>query len=469
MTLPGTTLGSVHYFSPEQARGEPATSASDIYSLGIVLFEMLTGSRPWEGDTAAAVALARLSGPAPDPAAVRPSVPPRPRGDHPPGARRRSPPIAFSSAGRDGRRARGEPRSGHRHGGGRGGRRGRRGVSADDRDTDRPAAGQPLGGGRSGRGGRCRRGGALEPDGDVLSAGRLCRRRRRRPVSRPGAARPRSTRRPPRRDRRRRRSRHQPGRVAGRRSSRSPCSPRSRSSSSSCSSGPEARTAGGRGQRAGFVGTLLADATREADDLGLILEPTDAPSDQPTGTIIEQVPPAESVVKVGLDRAGHGRPGARAASPCPTCATRPSPRRVQAIVAEGLMLGDRGSGVRSGRPEGLIVTAAAIPGRGRRQGCPGRLRRVDGPRTDAEPHADPGADAHADPDPDAHADPDPDAHADPDPDAHADTGTVGRTRRLTRGHDAPGSVVGVAPQAPARFGGRTEGRTHAGRSAHDLV
>src|SRR5919201_5335945 len=39
MTLPGTTLGSVHYFSPEQARGEPATPASDIYALGILLFE----------------------------------------------------------------------------------------------------------------------------------------------------------------------------------------------------------------------------------------------------------------------------------------------------------------------------------------------------------------------------------------------------------------------------------------------
>ena len=76
MTLPGTTLGSVHYFSPEQARGEQATAASDIYSLGIVLYEMLTGVRPWEGDSAASVALARLSGPIPDPATVRPSVPP---------------------------------------------------------------------------------------------------------------------------------------------------------------------------------------------------------------------------------------------------------------------------------------------------------------------------------------------------------------------------------------------------------
>jgi serine/threonine-protein kinase len=76
LTRPGTTLGSVHYFSPEQARGDPATAASDIYSLGIVLYEMLTGVRPWEGDSAASVALARLSGPVPDPASVRGTVPP---------------------------------------------------------------------------------------------------------------------------------------------------------------------------------------------------------------------------------------------------------------------------------------------------------------------------------------------------------------------------------------------------------
>ena len=76
LTLPGTTMGSVHYFSPEQARGEPATAASDIYALGIVLFESLTGQRPFSGDGSAAVALARLTVTPPRPSALRPGVPP---------------------------------------------------------------------------------------------------------------------------------------------------------------------------------------------------------------------------------------------------------------------------------------------------------------------------------------------------------------------------------------------------------
>ena len=63
-TTPGTVLGSIPYLSPEQARGDEATAAGDIFSLGVVLFEMLTGSLPWEADTPAAMATARLNVPA---------------------------------------------------------------------------------------------------------------------------------------------------------------------------------------------------------------------------------------------------------------------------------------------------------------------------------------------------------------------------------------------------------------------
>jgi serine/threonine-protein kinase len=72
MTVTGTTLGSVHYFSPEQARGDEVTGASDVYALGIVLYEMLTGRRPFEGDSAAGVALKRLNEDPAPPSAFRP-------------------------------------------------------------------------------------------------------------------------------------------------------------------------------------------------------------------------------------------------------------------------------------------------------------------------------------------------------------------------------------------------------------
>ena len=71
----GTILGSVQYFSPEQARGVVTTPASDVYGLGLVLYEALTGLRPWSGETSAAIALARIGAPAPSPRASRRDVP----------------------------------------------------------------------------------------------------------------------------------------------------------------------------------------------------------------------------------------------------------------------------------------------------------------------------------------------------------------------------------------------------------
>ena len=140
MTLPGTTLGSVHYFSPEQARGEPATPSSDIYSLGIVLFELLTGHRPWEADTRRRRRDGPAVGPAAGPHGAPRRAPGRSRGDRPQGARHR----ARRSLVRglvDGRRARGVPRRHGRAGNGRGG--GRRGRRRCLRDHERDRPGQP--------------------------------------------------------------------------------------------------------------------------------------------------------------------------------------------------------------------------------------------------------------------------------------------------------------------------------------
>lgn len=68
-------MGSVHYISPEQARGGYSDSRSDIYSLGITMYEMVTGYVPFQGDNAVAVALAHLEDPITLPSVYNPSIP----------------------------------------------------------------------------------------------------------------------------------------------------------------------------------------------------------------------------------------------------------------------------------------------------------------------------------------------------------------------------------------------------------
>lgn len=71
-----TVVGSVHYISPEQARGGYSDERSDLYSLGITMFEMVTGHVPFEGDNTVTVALAHLEEPMPDPRTLNPDVSP---------------------------------------------------------------------------------------------------------------------------------------------------------------------------------------------------------------------------------------------------------------------------------------------------------------------------------------------------------------------------------------------------------
>ena len=65
MTETGSIMGTAQYLSPEQAQGHAVTATSDIYSIGVMLYEMLAGRLPFEGDSAVAVALKHLSEPPP--------------------------------------------------------------------------------------------------------------------------------------------------------------------------------------------------------------------------------------------------------------------------------------------------------------------------------------------------------------------------------------------------------------------
>jgi eukaryotic-like serine/threonine-protein kinase len=75
LTQTGTVLGTASYLSPEQAQGERTSAASDLYSLGVVAFELLTGRRPFEGSSAAAEAAAHVTGEVPSVSDVNPSIP----------------------------------------------------------------------------------------------------------------------------------------------------------------------------------------------------------------------------------------------------------------------------------------------------------------------------------------------------------------------------------------------------------
>jgi len=73
----GQAIGSIHYIAPEQARGEFPDARSDLYSLGIMMYEMLTGQKPYEGDTIGEIALKHISAGAQPPRELVPDIPER--------------------------------------------------------------------------------------------------------------------------------------------------------------------------------------------------------------------------------------------------------------------------------------------------------------------------------------------------------------------------------------------------------
>ena len=334
MTLPGTTLGSVHYFSPEQARGEPATNESDIFALGIVLYEMLTGARPWEGDSAAGVALARLTGPVPDPSLVRGSIPP----DLAAITRKalaRLPADRFASAA----------------------------AMAEALEASRASAVAGAGAGAAGAG----------PAGaaGTMAAGGIARSNPTVVSYPPDAyARPDESR--PVRSAVERAPRHAPletddeeptgtsplvwlaGLVAIGLLAAVAFLVFQMLSPSQPTEPDEVRVPG-------FVGTLLADATRQAEALDLILEPTIEPSDQPAGTITAQDPPEGTVVEPGATIRVTVAEGLTTV-PTPNLRNKTEALAVQEIVTAELTPGVKTEAFDPTVPEGLVVSQNPAPG-----------------------------------------------------------------------------------------------------------
>jgi serine/threonine-protein kinase len=77
VTITGTVLGTSEYIAPEQARGQRVDAQTDVYSLGVVLYELLTGAVPYEGETFVTVALQHVNEPVPSVLERRPNAPPR--------------------------------------------------------------------------------------------------------------------------------------------------------------------------------------------------------------------------------------------------------------------------------------------------------------------------------------------------------------------------------------------------------
>ena len=75
ITAFGTTIGSVHYFSPEHARGGFTDAKSDLYSLGVVMYEMLTGRVPFDADTPVSIALKHMQEKPVEPIKLNPAIP----------------------------------------------------------------------------------------------------------------------------------------------------------------------------------------------------------------------------------------------------------------------------------------------------------------------------------------------------------------------------------------------------------